>query len=140
MRRLTKLQSVLFVLGGLFMVVGVGAFVMLWHQRVACWVFLAGAVLFSVIQSMQVYEGSNRNVRRLKRMMNLADLFFILAGILMVDTAYNFLLPLFRHAGSAGYYQYIDYVYNKWVILLLIAALLEAYTTHRIGAELRSEK
>jgi hypothetical protein len=107
---------------------------------VACWVFLAGAVLFSVIQSMQVYEGSNRNVRRLKRMMNLADLFFILAGILMVDTAYNFLLPLFRHAGSAGYYQYIDYVYNKWVILLLIAALLEAYTTHRIGAELRSEK
>lgn len=140
MRRLTKLQSVLFLLGGLLMVVGVGAFVMLWHQRVACWVFLVGAVLFSVIQSMQVYEGSNRNVRRLKRMMNLADLFFILAGILMVDTAYNFLLPLFRHAGSAGYYQYIDYVYNKWVILLLIAALLEAYTTHRIGAELRSEK
>ena len=64
----------------------------------------------------------------------------ILSGILMVDTAYNFLLPLFRSAGSAGYYNYIEYVYNKWVILLLIAGVLEVYSTHRISSEMRSEK
>ena len=72
--------------------------------------------------------------------MNIADLLFILSGILMVDTAYNFLLPLFRSAGSAGYYNYIEYVYNKWVILLLIAGVLEVYSTHRMSSEMRSEK
>ena len=89
---------------------------------------------------MQVYEGNNTVVRRLKRIMNIADLLFILSGILMVDTAYNFLLPLFRSAGSAGYYNYIEYVYNKWVILLLIAGVLEVYSTHRMSSEMRSEK
>lgn len=140
MRKLNKIQSILYIAGGVLMVVGVGAFVLLWHQRVACWVFLLGALLFSIIQSMQIYEGNNVAVRRLKRIMNIADLLFVLAGILMVDTAYNFLLPLFRSAGSAGYYNYIDYVYNKWVILLLIAAVLEVYSTHRISSEMRSEK
>lgn len=140
MRKLNKIQSILYIAGGVLMVVGVGAFVLLWHQRVACWVFLLGALMFSIIQSMQIYEGNNVAVRRLKRIMNIADLLFVLAGILMVDTAYNFLLPLFRSAGSAGYYNYIDYVYNKWVILLLIAAVLEVYSTHRISSEMRSEK
>ena len=55
----------------------------------------------------------------------------------MVDTVYKFLLPLFRSAGSADYY---NYVYNKWVILLLIAGVLEVYSTHRISSEMRSEK
>ena len=140
MRKLNKIQSLLYIIGGVLMVLGVGAFVLLWHQRVDCWVFLVGAILFSVIQSMQVYEGNNTVVRRLKRIMNIADLLFILSGILMVDTAYNFLLPLFRSAGSAGYYNYIEYVYNKWVILLLIAGVLEVYSTHRISSEMRSEK
>lgn len=140
MRKLNKIQSLLYIIGGVLMVIGVGAFVLLWHQRAACWVFLVGAILFSVIQSMQMYEGNNMVVRRLKRIMNIADLLFILSGILMVDTAYNFLLPLFRSAGSAGYYNYIEYVYNKWVILLLIAGVLEVYSTHRISSEMRSEK
>ena len=137
MRKLNKIQSLLYIIGGVLMVLGVGAFVLLWHQRVACWVFLVGAILFSVIQSMQVYEGNNMVVRRLKRIMNIADLLFILSGILMVDTVYKFLLPLFRSAGSADYY---NYVYNKWVILLLIAGVLEVYSTHRISSEMRSEK
>jgi len=47
---------------------------------------------------------------------------------------------LFRSAGSAGYYNYIEYVYNKWVILLLIAGVLEVYSTHRMSSEMRSEK
>jgi uncharacterized membrane protein SpoIIM required for sporulation len=55
----------------------------------------------------------------------------------MCDTAYNFLLPLFQYRGEGGYYQYINYVYNKWVVLLLIAAVLEVYTTHRIASELK---
>ena len=41
---------------------------------------------------------------------------------------------------SAGYYTYIEYVYNKWVVLLLIAAILEVYTTHRLDSELKKTK
>jgi uncharacterized membrane protein SpoIIM required for sporulation len=89
------------------------------------------------MQLMQTYDGPSFVIRRLKRIQNLANIFFILAGILMCDTAYNFLLPLFQYGGEGGYYQYINYVYNKWVVLLLIAAVLEVYTTHRIASELK---
>jgi hypothetical protein len=135
MRELTKSQAVLFLLGGVLMVSGVGSFVFMWHQEVACWVFLAGAVLFSVLQAMQVYEGQSFVIRRLKRLMGLAQLAFVLSGILMVDTVNFFLRPLFSNQ-----LVYIQYVYNKWVVLLLIAAILEVYTSHRISSELKKEK
>ncbi len=135
MRELTKSQAVLFLLGGVLMVSGVGSFVFMWHQEVACWVFLAGVVLFSVLQAMQVYEGQSFVIRRLKRLMGLAQLAFVLSGILMVDTVNFFLRPLFSNQ-----LVYIQYVYNKWVVLLLIAAILEVYTSHRISSELKKEK
>ena len=139
MRPLTRLQSLLFLVGGILMVVGATAFVLMWHREVACWVFLAGAVLFAVIQSMQIYEGNNTTIRRLKKILNVADLFFVLAAILMVDTCHHFLLPLFRNGGSDGYYTYIEYVYNKWVVFLLVAAILEVYATFRISNEMGRE-
>jgi len=139
MKTLTPFQSLLFLVGGALMVVGATAFVLMWHREVACWVFLVGAVMFAVIQSMQLYEGRNTVVRRLKYMLNVADLLFVLAGILMVDTCHHFLLPLFRNGGSDGYYTYIEYVYNKWVVLLLVAAILEVYATFRISNEMGRE-
>ena len=57
----------------------------------------------------------------------------------MVDSVYHFLLPLFRNSSGDGYYNYIQFVYNKWVVLLLVAAILEVYTTHRISSELQKE-
>ena len=140
MKPLNRLQSILFLVGGALMVAGAVAFVLMWHREVACWVFLAGAVLFALIQSMQLYEGQNPTIRRLKSILNVADLFLVLAGILMVDTCHNFLLPLFRGSGSDGYFTYIEYVYNKWVVLLLAAAVLEVYATLRIGSEMKREK
>ena len=137
MRKLTKSQVFLYALGGILMVSGAGCFVLQWHQSVACWIYLAGTILFSVIQSMQLYDGPNSVVRRLKRIMNVADLLLVLSGILMADTCYHFLLPLFAGKGSDAYYSYIEYVYNKWVILLLIATMLELYTTLRIENEIK---
>ena len=137
MKQLTRLQSILFALGGLLMVIGIGCFVFLWQQKIVCWVFLLGATLFAVMQMMQTYDGPNYVVRRLKRIQNFADFLFILAGILMCDTAYHFLLPLFKYGNETGYYHYINYIYNKWVVVLLIAAVLEVYSTHRIAYELK---
>lgn len=131
MKELTKTQRYLFLLGGTLMVIGSGTYVLMWNQQIVSWVFLSGAVLFAMIQFLQVYTGPSIVIRRLKRIMGLADILFIVAGLLMVDNAYGLLRPMFTHV-----VDYLAYVYNKWVVILLIAALLEIYTMHRISSEL----
>lgn len=130
----------MFMAGGVMMAVGAGCFVFMWQQKMMSWVFLVGVTCFSVAQMMQSYEGSELTLKRLKRLQSFADLMFIVSGLLMVDTAYQFLMPLFRTPDGSGYYTYITYVYNKWVVALLIAAVLELYTTHRINYELNKSK
>ena len=135
MKQLNKLQSILYAVGGALMVIGAGCFAFMWQQQVVCWLFLAGASMFTLMQSMQTYEGSNFVIRRLKRIQAVANIFFMLAGILMVDTAYMFFRPLFNSSIA-----YIDFLYNKWVVLLLIAAFLEIYSMHRIDSEMKKDK
>ena len=134
MKQLSKLQSVIFLLGGVLMVVGAACFAFGFiypkMMLITSWLFLAGTVLFSVIQAMQVYEGPSLIIHRLKRMQYVADIFFVLSGISMVDTVYAFARHWFSNQET-----YITYFYNKWVVFLLIAALLELYTTHRISHE-----
>ncbi|MGN0068947.1 MAG: hypothetical protein ACI4UC_08095 [Alloprevotella sp.] len=134
MKPMNRLQSALFLAGGVLMVAGAGCFALLWQRPIACWVYLAGASLFSSMQVMQTYEGRSHTVKRLKQIMTFADLFFVLAGLLMVDTVHQVFLPLFDN-----YLTYYDLLFNKWVVLLLIAALLEIYTMHRISSELGKE-
>ena len=134
MKQLTKFQSVVFLVGGVLMVAGAGCFAFMWLQEVMCWLFLLGATLFAIMQMMQTYEGKELTIKRL------ADILFVLAGILMVDHVHQFLLPLFNDAKGGGYITYLTYVYNKWVVVLLIAAILEVYTTHRLASELNKIK
>lgn len=135
MKQLNKIQTIVFAVGGVLMVIGAGCFAFMWYQQVFCWLFLAGAVMFSLMQSMQTYEGSDFVLRRLKRIQSVANIFFMLSGILMVDTAFMFFRPIFNSAIT-----YVDYLYNKWVVLLLIAAFLEIYTVHRIDSEMKKCK
>ena len=138
MKQLSKIQSAIFLLGGVLMVVGAGcyAFGFIYPKMLlyTCWVFLVGTVLFSVIQAMQLYEGKSFVIHRLKRIQAMADICFVLSGISMIDTVCAFARNWFSR-----YETYITYFYNKWVLLLLIAALLELYTTHRISRELEKE-
>lgn len=135
MKQLNKLQSILYAVGGALMVIGAGCFAFMSQQQAVCWLYLVGATLFCLMQSMQTYEGTDFVVRRLKRIQAVANIFFMLAGILMVDTAYMFFRPLFDSSIA-----YVDYLYNKWVVLLLIAALLEIYTMHRMDHEMKKDK
>lgn len=134
MKQLSRTQNIIFLVGGVLMVVGAGCFAFMWQQEVVCWIYLAGAVMFATMQMMQTYEGNNITVRRLKKIMTTADIFFVLSGILMVDNAYRFMQQVFTN-----YVAYFQYVFNKWVLLLLVAAVLEIYTMHRISAELSKE-
>lgn len=137
---MNKWQNAIYLTGGLVMVVGAGCYCFLILQSLICWVFLVGACMFSIMQMAQTYEGSNLTLKRLKRIQNMAGIFFILAGMLMVDSTYGLLQSLFTSTIGTGYYTYIEYVYNKWVVLLLIASFLEIYSTHRIDYELKKTK
>lgn len=140
MKQLNKIQTSIFILGGVLMVIGAGCFAFgyMIYPRLTLytsWLFLLGTVAFSVMQSMQLYEGSSQVVHRLKRIQAVADIFFVLSGISMVDTVYAFARNWF-----SNYETYITYFYNKWVVFLLVAALIELYTTHRISHELKKEE
>lgn len=100
MKQLSKLESVIFLLGGVLMVVGAACFAFGFSHpqlvQVTSWGFLLGTILFSVMQAMQFYEGSSLVIHRLKRMQYVADIFFVLSGISMVDTVYAFLRRWFE--------------------------------------------
>ena len=69
--------------------------------------------------------------------MTVADLLFILSGVLMIENAFSLLMD---NLFSGNYDAYLDYIYNKWVLLLLVAAILEIYTMHRISSLLDKEQ
>ncbi len=134
-RCLNTTQSVLLLFGGILMVCGMGSFVFMFQRPIAALVFLVGAVLFAIMQCLQTYHGTSFVIRRLKGIMNMADLLFVLAGVLMIDTETHFMRPMFSNQE-----HYINYVYNKWLVLLLVAVVLELYSTHRISHEINKKK
>ena len=129
MRELNKIQTAIFLFGGILMAVGAGTTLLGWGS--APYIYSFGALCFASMQMYQRYEGSNFTIRRLRRMMLLSDVLFLVAALFMFASKSNFL--------GLSYITYIEYVYNKWVIVLLIAALLQLYSMHRIGSELEKE-
>lgn len=139
MRPLSKVETSLFLLGGILMVVGVGCYVFFIFQEVVCFLVLIGSVLFAAMQVRQRYEGTSITVRRLRRIQFFALACFVCAGVFMVEDCYHLMRPWFARSIS-GYTTYVNVFRNNWVVALLIGALLEMYTTHRIGYEMRKEE
>ena len=129
MRKLNNNQTAIFLLGGILMAVGAGTTLLGWGS--APYIYALGAIGFASMQMYQRYEGNNFTIRRLRRMMLLSDVLFLVAALLMFANMNNIL--------GLSYITYIEYVYNKWVVVLLIAALLQLYSIHRIGSELEKE-
>ena len=129
MRELNKVQNATFVVGALLMVIGTGTSLIGWWA--SAYIYAVGAMGFASMQMLQRYEGPDFTIRRLRRIMLLSDVLFLVAAVLMFANRGNFL--------GLDYITYIEYVYNKWVIVLLIAALLQLYSTHRIAHELDRE-
>ena len=111
------------------MVIGAGSSLLQWS--LAPYVFAVGALAFASMQMLQRYEGTNFTIRRLRRIMLLSDVLFLVSAVLMFAGQQNYL--------GLDQLTYLQYVYNKWVVVLLIAAILQLYTTHRIGSELDRE-
>lgn len=129
MKQLTKIQNIIFLLGAILMVVGSGIYIIGWSF--AAWIFTAGAIAFAYLQYEQSYDGSNITVKRLRRIQLTGDLFFVLTALLMLEDKYMFI--------KIDLLYYVQYVHNNWVVILLCAAIIELYTTHRISHELDKE-
>ena len=93
-----------------------GACLMITHWPAAPWSFLVGALLFGCAQVTDKYTSDSFVIRRLRRQQFIASFLLILTGILM--------LILHR---------------NEWVISLLVAALIELYTSFRIPQEQKKD-
>ncbi len=130
MRQLSNIETALLLLGGLLMVVGAGGSMLL--QSWSGYAFAPGALLFAAMQMRQSYQGNNFNIRRLRRLLLLSDGLFLVAALLMLANWSNF-LPI-------NYELYVKYVHNNWIVILLIAAILQLYASHRIDSELEKER
>ena len=106
---------------------------------VVCIVMLVGAIGFATMQMRQQYLGTNIAIRRLRRIMVLADVGFILAGLFMVEDVYGIVRP-FAVNSIGGYTTYVNIVYHNWVVILLIATVIEFYTIHRIDHIIKKEQ
>ena len=111
------------------MAAGAGMSVLGW--AVAPYLYCVGALCFASMQMLQRYEGTNFTIKRLRRIMLTSDVLFMLAGVLMLTNGQNVL--------GLDHITYIEYVYNKWIIVLLIAAILQLYSLHRLEKELAKE-
>lgn len=129
MRQLNRLQTTIFLVGALLMVIGAGTSLLKWAA--APYLYALGAVGFASMQMLQRYDGSNFTIRRLRRIMLLSDVLFLVSAVLMFAGQQNIF--------GLDHLTYLQYVYNKWVVTLLIAAILQLYSTHRIGSELERE-
>ena len=138
MKELGKIQNYCFAAGALLMVVGVGCVVLGVLPHLMSVVFAIGAITFALLQMSQTYSGNSMTIKRLRKIMVIGDICFILAAILQLEHCYKFLAPHF-YSNIDGMMFYTQYIYNNWVVPLLIGAVLEMYTTHRISSELKKE-
>jgi hypothetical protein len=129
MKQLNSFQNAVFLVGALLMVVGAGVSLTGWVG--SPYVYSLGALAFASMQMLQRYDGPNVTIRRLRRIMLLSDVLFLVSGVLMFASQGN---PL-----GIPHISYLQYVHNKWVGTLLLAALLQLYVTHRLDRELQKE-
>jgi len=127
---LNKWQNALFVAGALLMVAGAVASLVRWGA--APWVFAVGALAFTSMQMQQSYEGRSFTIRRLRRIVLFSDFLLLLTAALMFVSRWPQL-------GGLDWLTYVNYVHNNWVVTLLLAAILQLYTTYRIDSELSKE-
>ncbi len=111
------------------MVIGAGVSLLRWP--LAPWIFAVGALGFASMQMLQTYDGPNLTIRRLRRIMLFSDVLFLVSAALMFAGNGN---PL-----RLEWTTYLQYVHQKWVATLLLAAILQLYVTHRISHELERE-
>ncbi|MBO7108603.1 MAG: hypothetical protein J6V97_00770 [Prevotella sp.] len=129
MKQLNSLQNAIFVSGAVLMVAGAALWMM--FKSLAPWIFAVGALAFVAMQVQQRYEGDNFTIQRLRRIMLMSDVLLILTAALMFADDGN---PF-----GLDHLTWLNYIHNNWMVLLLLAAVIQLYTVFRMDSELKKE-
>lgn len=113
-----------FRVGAILMVLGLG--MRLFVPEYSAYMVCLGAVLFASMQMLTRYDGSDFNLLRLRRQQLLSDIAFLfMAGAMFAQD---------HDMGPAWMHD------NLWVMLMVVATILQAYTAFRIPQELERIK
>ncbi len=123
MRKLNELQLSIYNIGGLLVLAGAMLYLVPSLQSYAPWVFILGAIAFASMQILAAYEGRSVVLRRLRRQQIIGAIILVATGFVMYMNVHN--IPPFRG--------------TEWMMFLMVAAILELYTSFRIPAELKKE-
>ena len=126
MKELNKWQAITFQMGAVLLLAGAIGTIFEWH--LSPYVFSAGAIFYSVVQMLQTYDGCNITIRRLRRIMLFSDFLLLLTAVMLFAT--------YGKVPFIDQITYAQYIHNNWVVTLLLAAVLQLYTTVRIDNEL----
>lgn len=122
MRQLSPIQNIIYALGAILILIGA----ILWPtvKTAAIYIYCIGAIMFASMQYLQVYEGKNITVRRLRRQQILGATLLMATGLLMIVNT-----------------MHLGFLYhNEWIVCLAIAAFIECYTAFRIPYALKHEE
>ena len=120
MKELSKNQQIIMAIGATLMVIGVGCFVFGFLPKVFSVVFMVGAVCFAIMQMIQASydDGKSVTLRRLKRIMIIGDICFILAGLLMLENSFMVLYKFLSwETWLTGYLKCRPRISGPWYIL-----------------------
>ena len=130
MEKLNKWQNAIFIAGAVMMLAGAVGSIFRWQA--SPYVFTIGAIAYALMQAMQRYRGNRLAVNRLLRIQNLSGLLLVATGVLMYANEGN---PF-----GLEWTDYLTYIRGKWVVTLLLSAILQLDTVWRIGAEIEKEE
>lgn len=135
MKPLNRMQSIAFIIGAVLMVTGVGCVVFGLIPKVTAVCFAVGTATFTGMEAWQRYRGGDPTLRRLTGIMMFGNVCFVLSALLMLENVYQWVYPLFTSSIDL-LTVYVRYIHNNWVVPLLVGAILQIYTMHRISHEM----
>lgn len=124
MKRLSKIQLWIYNCGGVLLLIGAMLPMIGDLSLVVPCIYSVGTLMFVSMQYLQMYNGKNITLVRLRRQQILGCVMLLITGGLMFFSYFNF-GPLRN---------------GEWMISLSIGALLEVYTAFRIPMEMEKEK
>ncbi|MBQ0089976.1 MAG: hypothetical protein KBT27_11680 [Prevotellaceae bacterium] len=122
MKELNRINQVVYYIGAILIFIGAASWMMI--PDIASYIFSLGAIMFAIEQIRCNYEGKNFVIRRLRHQQIIGAIMLLITGALMFADIYE--IKYLRH--------------NTWMVSLMIAALLELYTSFRIPHEIDNEE
>lgn len=126
MKELSRLQTIIYFVGGILMIAG--AVLFLYDPLIlAPTLFSIGALAYVSMQWMQKYEGEKFILKRLRKLQLLSGWIIIFSAILMVCNRWTYdIFTLLK----------VD-IYNMWIVFLFVGVLLQFYTILRMDKEIK---